>query len=381
MSSLITAIDALLPQTQCGKCGHPGCKPYAEGIARGEAINKCPPGGEATIQALALLLKVPVLPPELPPIAPQVAFIREAECIGCTKCIQACPVDAIVGAAKLMHTVITDECTGCELCVAPCPVDCIDLRTLPEPAAQEQRLRADHFRGRHENHQSRLQREEARRQRDRAARAERQAQPQALALDPVQAAIERVKTQKSVSLDERVKRLKIEAAMAQVAYSKAQKQLATYGTPELAQQVEALGQAAAAAQAALQAAKPAASEDSQVALKKAKVHLAVARAALKTAEGSGAGASELQPLQAALLAAETALHQAEDACNKPAPDLQRIDKRPIDTGLRDLKTDLVMARAEVSKLQRRQPVDEAALAKAQQRLHQAQEKLDAYQPG
>ena len=129
MSALISiqAIDALLPQTQCGKCGHPGCKPYAEGIANGEAINKCPPGGDATIHALAQLLDVPELPLELPAVPPQIALIREAECIGCTKCIQACPVDAIVGAAKQMHTVIVSECTGCDLCVEPCPVDCIDM--------------------------------------------------------------------------------------------------------------------------------------------------------------------------------------------------------------------------------------------------------------
>ncbi len=123
-------INAILPQTQCGQCGFPGCRPYAEAIAGGEAINKCPPGGESTIQALADLLDV-----EAPPLDEEhgeekvkaVAYIREDECIGCTKCIQACPVDAIVGAAKLMHTVIVDECTGCDLCVEPCPVDCIDM--------------------------------------------------------------------------------------------------------------------------------------------------------------------------------------------------------------------------------------------------------------
>nr|WP_089713221.1 RnfABCDGE type electron transport complex subunit B [Halomonas daqiaonensis] len=129
---LIDAIDAELPQTQCGKCGQPGCRPYAEAVAAGEAINRCPPGGQRTVQRLAELTGRPALPLAEPSQSPLVAWIREAECIGCTKCIQACPVDAILGASKHMHTVIMDECTGCELCVAPCPVDCIDL--LPHPA-------------------------------------------------------------------------------------------------------------------------------------------------------------------------------------------------------------------------------------------------------
>lgn len=130
---LVEQVDALLPQTQCGQCGHPGCRPYAQGIVNGEAINKCPPGGQATINALANLLDV-----EAPNLDEEhgiedikkVAFIREDECIGCTKCIQACPVDAILGAAKQMHTVIVSECTGCDLCVEPCPVDCIDMLPL-----------------------------------------------------------------------------------------------------------------------------------------------------------------------------------------------------------------------------------------------------------
>ena len=127
---LVDQVDNLLPQTQCGQCSYPGCRPYAEAIANGEAnINKCPPGGESTILALADLLDVEPL--ELDEEAgveldmPNVAVIIEKDCIGCTLCIQACPVDAIVGAAKLMHTVIEDECTGCDLCLAPCPVDCI----------------------------------------------------------------------------------------------------------------------------------------------------------------------------------------------------------------------------------------------------------------
>ncbi|SEI38273.1 electron transport complex protein RnfB [Allopseudospirillum japonicum] len=126
---IVEQIDALLPQTQCGQCGFPGCRPYAQAIADGEAINRCPPGGAATVQALADLLGREALPLEGGEAEPvkKVAYIREQECIGCTKCIQACPVDAILGAARQMHTVIADECTGCDLCVAPCPVDCIDM--------------------------------------------------------------------------------------------------------------------------------------------------------------------------------------------------------------------------------------------------------------
>jgi len=134
----VKEIDALLPQTQCGECDYPGCMPYAEALAQGTAaINKCPPGGVATVKALGALLRIdatPYLDEALAKTrAPSVAVIREAECIGCTKCIKACPVDAIIGSGKLMHAVITHECTGCGLCVAPCPVDCIEMVTLNEP--------------------------------------------------------------------------------------------------------------------------------------------------------------------------------------------------------------------------------------------------------
>lgn len=128
---LIDAVNAVLPQTQCAQCGHPGCRPYATAIIQQhEPINRCPPGGERTIVQLSELLGTPVLPMDEQcgvekPI--QLAVIDEAVCIGCTLCLDACPVDAIVGAGKLMHTVIADECTGCELCLPPCPVDCIDL--------------------------------------------------------------------------------------------------------------------------------------------------------------------------------------------------------------------------------------------------------------
>lgn len=125
-------IEALLPQTQCGQCNYPGCRPYAEAIAAGkEQINRCPPGGDAGIKALAELLGTEVLALDeeagTEKTMPEVAIIHEDICIGCTKCIQACPVDAILGASKLMHTVISAECTGCELCIPPCPVDCIDM--------------------------------------------------------------------------------------------------------------------------------------------------------------------------------------------------------------------------------------------------------------
>jgi len=134
-SPVIEQVDAILPQTQCGQCGYPGCRPYAEAIANEEApINLCPPGGKATVQALADLLDLDVIPLEEAneTAAPMVAVIDEEICIGCTLCIQACPVDAILGAAKQMHTVIEAECTGCELCIEPCPVDCINMVPVKE---------------------------------------------------------------------------------------------------------------------------------------------------------------------------------------------------------------------------------------------------------
>lgn len=126
---IVEQIDAILPQTQCGQCGYPGCKPYAEAIANGDEINKCPPGGQATIEKLADLMGVEATDSahDEEKNIKKIAFIHEDMCIGCTKCIQACPVDAIVGGTKALHTVIEAECTGCDLCVAPCPTDCIEM--------------------------------------------------------------------------------------------------------------------------------------------------------------------------------------------------------------------------------------------------------------
>jgi electron transport complex protein RnfB len=139
LDALVARIDAVLPQTQCTRCGYPACRPYAEAVARGEAaINRCPPGGTEGVRRLARITGRPALPldPACGEETPsRVAVIDEDACIGCTKCIQACPVDAIVGARKLMHTVIADLCTGCELCIPPCPVDCIAMvaaRGVPE---------------------------------------------------------------------------------------------------------------------------------------------------------------------------------------------------------------------------------------------------------
>ena len=135
---LVERLDRLLPQTQCGQCGYAGCRPYAEAMARGETgVDHCPPGGDAGARTLAHVLGVPPRPydrsrGEHKPT--QIAVIAEADCIGCTKCIQACPVDAIIGVAKHMHVVIEPLCTGCELCIPACPVDCIVLQPALEIA-------------------------------------------------------------------------------------------------------------------------------------------------------------------------------------------------------------------------------------------------------
>lgn len=164
--SLADRIDALLPQTQCTKCGYDGCRPYAQAIAEGEApINRCPPGGDEGITALAALLETAVLPLDETRGIPGpllVARIDETHCIGCMLCIRACPVDAIVGANKRMHTVIPDVCTGCDLCIPPCPVDCIEMVPAGRAWTPED---AHDSRQRHRARQTRLTRETAHNQR------------------------------------------------------------------------------------------------------------------------------------------------------------------------------------------------------------------------
>lgn len=157
----INAINDILPQTQCGLCTYKGCKPYAEAIVeKNERIDLCLPGGIDTLQKIGALCGIETRPLESEMRAktkpPMIAAIREPECIGCTKCIQACPVDAIVGSPKFMHVIITDACNGCELCVPPCPVDCIDMMVLPEKTPLEKEMLAKQSRTRFEKRNIRL---------------------------------------------------------------------------------------------------------------------------------------------------------------------------------------------------------------------------------
>lgn len=304
--NLIQRIDALLPQTQCGKCGHPGCKPYAEGIAQGEAINKCPPGGQETIAGLAHLLNVPML--ELDTSRgdgpAQIAFIREAECIGCTKCIQACPVDAIVGAAKLMHTVIIDECTGCDLCVAPCPVDCIEMRTPLSVVALvgglasddkerlEREVKRSRARRRFEQRNARLQREEAHKLAERLARSKRSAPVEVTTIDAAQAA-----------RDAAVKKAKVNVTMSRAQLHKSLKAFGHPPTFEQQSQLIVLQQQFEAAEQALAALEfssdPVAKQPNRNSadLKRAKIQLAMRRAELKKAQDQQADAQQLADAQ------------------------------------------------------------------------------------
>ena len=216
--ALIERIDEVLPQTQCQQCGYAGCKPYATAISQGSAdINQCPPGGEEGIRALATLLKRPYLPLNVAhgitkPKA--IAIIDEQRCIGCTLCIKVCPVDAILGASKHMHTVISQECTGCELCLAPCPVDCIVMEPLKIDYlhADSEKAAASLARIRYQNRQARLDREIQ----TRAQAFTKHNQPLALAID--HAASE--STPAHVQSDA-IKKAAIAAAMARVKALKA----------------------------------------------------------------------------------------------------------------------------------------------------------------
>ena len=200
----IEKINDILPQTQCGKCGYPGCRPYAEAIASKEAdINRCPPGGEEGIRELAELLGVAFKPFEAGTVLkpPSVAFIDENLCIGCTLCLQACPVDAISGSSKLMHTIIAPLCTGCELCLAPCPVDCISMQPLLQRTLtrEEKHVVAKAARERYEFRLERMARDKRERAERLAQKAKSAAQPAtAPASDAqalIQAALERARAQ------------------------------------------------------------------------------------------------------------------------------------------------------------------------------------------
>jgi electron transport complex protein RnfB len=188
-------IDALLPQTQCGLCGHGGCMPYAEAIVfDNAAINLCPPGGVQTLRELGALLQQDPSPylAEMQQKAkpPLLAVVREAECIGCMKCIAVCPVDAILGSAKQMHTVIADECTGCELCIPACPVDCIDLLEMPAALDDAKKEKAQHARTRFYAREKRLACEKS----EKAVL--RQSVTKAAKQDYIQAAVARAKARK-----------------------------------------------------------------------------------------------------------------------------------------------------------------------------------------
>ena len=195
----IDQIDALLPQTQCGECGYPGCRPYAQAIAAGQTtIELCAPGGLDTLYALAKLTDQ-TAEPYVAKVTqntrpPTIACIRESDCIGCTKCIQACPVDAIIGAAKQMHVILEAECTGCRLCIEPCPVDCIDLveiaRSQFKPATAKQRFEQRQTRLTQQQQQRWQQHQQALRQQTNTHHSRQQRQ------DYIQQAIARVKAKR-----------------------------------------------------------------------------------------------------------------------------------------------------------------------------------------
>ncbi len=206
-TKLIEKINDLLPQTQCRLCEHQGCRPYATAIVeQNEKIDRCLPGGERVLKQLGALLQqdvTPLMPSMIERTkAPSVAKVREAECIGCTKCIQACPVDAIIGAAKQMHVVLTDACNGCELCIEPCPVDCIDMLALPNRNDQQEWALAQQSRQRFDAREQRLANQQSKsRQHYKKAKFADVKQTAASRQDAIKAALARAK-QKRKNQDE-----------------------------------------------------------------------------------------------------------------------------------------------------------------------------------
>ncbi|GBE48288.1 electron transport complex protein rnfB [bacterium BMS3Bbin12] len=200
-AGLAECIDDRLPQTQCRRCGYPACRPYADAVARGEAeFNRCAPGGERTLRALARLLGRTPRPraPEVGRAPPgRVALIDESACIGCALCLQACPVDAILGAPRHLHTVLRHECTGCELCLPPCPVDCIVLVPERHPRAHDERRAAHRARERYRRHCERLAREQAERTARRVERAGAASTSPADKQAVIRAAVERVRARRA----------------------------------------------------------------------------------------------------------------------------------------------------------------------------------------
>jgi len=291
--------------------------------------------------------------------------------------------------------VLIDECTGCDLCVAPCPVDCIEMHPLPPStlpvvgglafSLEEQRARAakrDHARQRFERRNARLQREEQQKQAEREARAQRAAQAQVSTDDPVQAALERVHAQKAASVDAALKKAKIDVAMSR---AQLHKSLKAFGHPPtfeqqaqlivLQQQFEAAEQALAQLESSQPAVPPVAAPAKDADLKRAKIQLAMRRAELKKAQTADAAPAHIATLEQTLGDAEQALHAAEASSDQPAPDLVRVEKRPIDSQLRQLKTELAYARADLSKLERQADTPSEILDKARARLHDAERQV------
>lgn len=291
---------------------------------------------------------------------PQVAFIREAECIGCTKCLHACPVDAIVGATRHLHTVIATDCTGCALCITPCPMDCIELRPTTQtvdPAQTEQRV--------------------IRRQQRLAQRIEEQPTEAAPQLKPAVAAPPTADTN---PLEEEHKKLRMAVHKTRIALTKAEQQFKRRQTPLLAEQIQrlqvALQQAEDRLQQALRPSEPLPqAQEPKDALHQAKLHLVAQRTALKHAEHAQLPEAELLKLRTQVQLAETALHEAEAQTQRPTPQRALTTLNPLPIAIRDLKTELALARAALSRESRRQPPDTDRLAQSTAKVQELEEQL------